>query len=94
MEVCHSCDRTLCFQPGHLFVGTHKVNMADAAAKGRIKNATDYGKRMGPKLKPADVIAIRARRAAGESGVKIAATYGLHYSQVYRISNRKAWREI
>lgn len=35
MTVCHRCDVTLCCNPDHMFLGTHRENMRDMAAKGR-----------------------------------------------------------
>lgn len=36
MNVCHTCDVTLCVNVQHLFLGTQLENVADCADKGRM----------------------------------------------------------
>ena len=35
--ICHHCDNRICFEPKHLFIGTHTENMRDAGRKWRTR---------------------------------------------------------
>ena len=39
--VCHTCDRSWCVRPKHLFKGTYRVNTLDAISKGRFTQHRD-----------------------------------------------------
>lgn len=80
--ICHSCDNRSCFNPAHLFAGTHAINMKDAAVKGRFTQA---------RLTPADVRAIRSSTARGS---ELALQYGLSQSVISAIRHRKAWTHV
>lgn len=42
MSICHSCDNRKCVRPDHLFVGSHRENMMDAKAKGRMVHGDSH----------------------------------------------------
>ena len=69
--VLHACDVPACVNPDHLFLGTHRDNMADAARKGRLHVVRPKGQ----KLTDAQVSQIRALAASGVPQVDIARTF-------------------
>lgn len=96
LEVCHSCDTPACVNVRHLWLGTHRQNMQDMAAKGRASTLVMRGADCGAaKLTDADVLEIRrlwAERAANQH--QIAAKFGVTNTNVSMIVRGQTWRHL
>ena len=98
--VCHKCDVRTCVRPDHLFLGTRKDNMRDAANKGRLTRPSSWERtRRGSahgmaKLTDDDVRAIRAERAQGIPGHVVATRHHISGGAVSMIVNRKRWAHL
>ena len=103
LQCLHRCDNRACVNPDHLFLGTHKENMADMAQKGRARPwgpahpraAAKSSLRGKSKLSPDDVRAIRAAYIPGETSyVDLGKRFGVTYRTVSLIVHRKIWKEV
>ncbi len=89
MCVCHSCDNPPCINPNHLFLGTHKDNMADMAKKDRAYRT--IGEKSGVcKLSKEQVSTIKKD---SRKQIEIAEEYGLSKSHVSMIKNYKTRKD-
>lgn len=86
--VLHRCDNPRCVNPDHLFLGTQADNLQDMRSKGR---QVYVSKPM--KLDQAKVADIRKRALTGEKTADIAALHGISKAMVWKIVNRKCWRD-
>jgi hypothetical protein len=91
MLVCHRCDNPSCVNPAHLWLGSHKDNMRDMAAKGRQVT----GERMWTaKLTPDKVLAIRAEPRRRGVIPYLAEKYGVSERTISRVRERLRWRHV
>lgn len=95
MCVLHKCDRGICCNPNHYFLGTRVDNAKDRDSKGRCRAAGKPGEGCGhAKLKNEDVFEIRKLFSEGISYEEIANRFGVTKSNVNYIVRGKTWRNI
>ena len=84
-DVCHACDNKKCCNPGHLFIGTAKDNIEDAAIKGRMVH----------RLEPDDVRRIRRVYIGGGATQKeLADEYGVTQTAIHKVTTRQSWKHV
>lgn len=90
---CHTCDNPSCVNPDHLFSGTHKDNMRDAARKGRThKGGAPSHKARTAKLSYDEADQITYLYAHTPlTQVQLSHLYGVCQSQVSMIISGKCW---
>ena len=106
-NVLHRCDNPPCVNPAHLFLGTQRDNMEDAARKGRVAKVRTrpprrpiqgvaYSRRIGElapntKLTWPQVAEIRSRYLAGEDQMALGRAYGVTNGAIWFIVHNKTW---
>lgn len=104
--VCHVCDNPRCVRPDHLYIGTHKENTRDAAAKGRMSSGDRHWSRTHPerlrrgqehgraKLTTLQVREIRKKADEGVTQLVLARKYGVALYAIQSIIHRITWAHI
>lgn len=95
-EVCHHCDTPACYNPAHLFLGTHRENMADKVAKGRnvTPNLTGAAHPR-TKLTSEQIIAIRESFVAQHVDIRtLARQNNVTKSTILAIVHGQRWSEV
>ncbi len=88
LEVCHACDNRSCVNVDHLFLGTHRENMADAQRKLRMRQGEAQ---LHAKLTTSDVIAIRKSHL---NKLQLAKLYDVDHKTIRRVIARVTWKSV
>lgn len=91
MVVRHSCHTPSCANPLHLVLGTQADNIADSVNSERHCRGESHGC---AKLTEAQVIEIRAQRAAGASYPSLSEKFGVSAYTIGEICRRESWGHV
>lgn len=86
INVLHQCDRPACWNPAHLFLGTHADNVADKVAKGRQYRGERHHCFT---LTDDDLRDAAALNAAGESWRSLARRFSVSHDMVRQDCRRR-----
>lgn len=96
MYVCHACDNPPCFNPDHLYLGTHYDNIQDMWKSGRGVMPDRVGSNNGAAWLNEDLVKeIRALYATGDyTQVELGREYGVDNSTIWKIVHNKKWKHV
>ena len=94
-QVLHECDVRACVRPTHLYLGTHRDNMADMAERGRAPcNSFPGEQNPMARLSAMQVVTIRSRRDSGVSQQHVADEFMVSRRLVGMIWRNEIWRHV
>lgn len=96
MYVCHTCDEPPCFNPDHLYLGTHYDNIQDMWKSGRGVTPDTVGSQNGSAfLCEEEVLEIRRLYAMNHySQTHLGVLFKVDNSTIWKIVHRKKWTHI
>lgn len=94
MHVCHRCDNPPCVNPNHLFLGTAVDNAADRDAKGRNGKVGKFGEASRTNVLTEGQVREIISLKGSLSYRKIATRYGVCYSAIKAIMDRRTWSHL
>lgn len=88
--VCHTCDRPICVNPEHLFLGTDLDNQRDCISKGRTNYQSGVA-HWNARLRPSEVLEIKA---SNDPPLELARRFSVSTGTIYAIRKGIIWRNV
>lgn len=88
LDFCHSCDVKARINPHHIWLGTHRENMADCRVKRGYRHGANHPR---AKLTEDDVREIRKSEATNRALAKV---YGVSHGVIQNIRTYSSWQHV
>lgn len=85
LHVLHRCNNSLCVNPAHLYLGSHRENMRDLKNSDRARNGHK-------KITAAQLVAVKDARSRGVSVAECARQLGITAKAMSRLFNGRSER--
>lgn len=94
--ICHTCDRGLCVNPAHLYVGDHSTNGMDSVRRGRHKKYVAHGSAHSlAKISDDDCAEIRRLFATGKyTKAALGKMFGVVRTVIYEVIAYRSHRAV
>lgn len=92
--VLHTCDNSMCVNPGHLYLGDHAQNTRDQIERGRQGRPRLGDAHHNAKLTTVSVLAIVAAIEAGRTQRSLADRYGVGQQTISAMLSGRTWSHV
>ena len=95
MYVCHRCDVRLCVNPAHLFIGSAKDNMQDAAQKGRTRiPPASYASDDTHQMAKLTNTQVRCIRSSQLSNIQLAQQFNVVKETIWKAKTKRTFKGV
>lgn len=88
LQVCHSCDNTLCVNPAHLWLGTNAENVADRNLKDRVAHGESHYRSVLTEDQVVQILQSEAEPAA------LAKAMGVSEFAIQKVRSGDNWKRV
>lgn len=94
LDVLHTCDNSMCVNPAHLWLGTHRENMLDAKRKGRNSRGERTKRNKLTEAQAKEIIANPPKTGHGGNTAAVATKYGVGISAIHALLAGRSWKHL
>lgn len=93
LQVCHSCDNSLCVNPKHLFLGTQSDNIKDCVSKGRLNRTERARGEKSGRAVLSEELAMYVLKSNKQT-IELSKEIGISFSTLSSLRTGRSWKHL